>query len=70
MISPFISARRAFFFLKDAVCLVVMLGTLIPAKVLITIEVRLTQAFCGLGFRTAVSEQNSPLSRCDNLSLL
>lgn len=64
VISPFISEHC---FLRDAVCLVVVLGALIPAKVPITIKVRLTQRLLRFGVRTAVSEQNSPLSRCDNL---
>lgn len=56
-------------FFKRALCVSCAgVGALIPAKVLITIEVRVTQAYCGLGVWTAVSEPNTRLSlRCDNL---
>lgn len=53
------------FFVEGALCLV---GALIGAKVLITIEVSVSQALSGLGgVRTTSPNQNSSSLRCDNL---
>lgn len=59
VISPFFSTCHISFFKGHEVSCGCE-GVLIPAKVLITIEVRVTQACCGLGVWTAVQELNSP----------